>query len=241
MVAISTVFLIVAQTTVGAALAPGLNASGFIVLAIGSVYILKEHLKAIEIIAIIILIAAITLIGFSQLSITANISIFSDINFDWRIGLYSLIFTGLWLGFYYWGKVAKKFKSLLLAIGTGFPFVVGNLWLQPMFYSIGPVFSGSANSYIWVVFLISVVIAVLSNCIGLIHYQFALESGNASIVVPIQQIPQQIAPIFTFYFIYSLSSPQPYSLAFLIIGIVMICIAGFLLAQRQASLEKIKA
>ena len=137
MVAFSTVFLLIAQAVVGGALMPGLMASGFIVLAIGSVMILKESLKLIEIVAIILLIAAITLIGFSGLSIPGSLSYFASISFDYRLGIYSIIFTALWLGLFFTGRKAKKFSSILLTLGTGFPFVVGNIWLQPFIISFG--------------------------------------------------------------------------------------------------------
>ncbi|HMF30242.1 MAG TPA: hypothetical protein VKK79_02415, partial [Candidatus Lokiarchaeia archaeon] len=211
------------------------------ILAIGSVVILKESLKLAEITAIILLIIAITLIGFSQLSITASLSYFDDALFNARLAIYTIIFTGLWLGFFYTGRKAKKFNSLLLAIGTGFPFVVGNIWLQPFIISFASVFAPSPAIVVWVIFLIAATITVLANVIGLGHYQYALNAGNASIVVPVQQIPQQIAPIITYFLIYELPSPTPYSFYLLLVGVILICIAGFLLGKRQATLEKIKA
>ena len=81
--------------------------------------------------------------------------------------------------------------------------------------------------------------APVANIVGLIHYQNALRSGNASLVIPLQQIPQQLAPIPIYYFVFNLSSPKPYSLYVLSIGIILIVFSGFILAQRQAALEQI--
>ncbi len=240
MVAFSSIFLLIAQATVGAALVPGLGASGFIVLAIGSVYILKESLKIPEILAIVLLAIGITLIGFSQLAIAGSMTYFSDAAFDLRLASFSILFAALWLGLFYSGRKARKHSSILLALGTGFPFVVGNIWLQPMIVSLTVVFGESAGIFEWVIFLISVTITILANVIGIGHYQYALNAGNASIVVPLQQIPQQIAPIIIYFIIYQLSSPSPYSLYFLVVGIALICFAGFFLGRRQASLEQIK-
>ena len=65
----ATVFQLTAAVTVGGTIMPGLMASGFIVLAIGSAKLLHENLKAGEIVAIGLLIFAIVLIGLSRLSI----------------------------------------------------------------------------------------------------------------------------------------------------------------------------
>jgi multidrug transporter EmrE-like cation transporter len=240
MVAFSSIFLLIAQAIVGAALIPGLGASGFIILAIGSVFILKESLKIFEILAIILLMIAITLIGFSQLAITGSLTYFSDAAFDMRLALFSILFTALWLGLFYFGRKAKKHGTILLALGTGFPFVVGNIWLQPMIVSLTVVLGGMAGIFGWEIFLISVAITILANLIGLGHYQYALNAGNASIVVPVQQIPQQIAPIIIYFLIYQFVSPFPYSLYFLVVGTVLICFAGFMLGKRQASLEQLR-
>jgi hypothetical protein len=241
-VAFSAVFVILAQSIVGAALVPGLGASGFIVLAIGSTRILKESLKVAEYVAIMLLIAAISLIGFSQLSITGSLAYFSDPQFDSRLGIYTIAFTAAWLGLFYAGRKLKtRFKSIMLAIGTGFPFVVGNIWLQPLIVSIGPVLGGTAGALEWTVFPIAASIVALASLIGLGHYQYALNTGNASIVVPFQQIPQQVAPALVYYLIYQLDSPTGYSPYLLLAGIVLICIAGFALGKRQAALDRIKA
>lgn len=239
--AFSSVFLLIAQATIGGALMPGLMASGFIILAIGSVKILKESLKIFEILAIILLVVAITLIGLSQLAIAGSLTYFEDSAFNVRIAIFSIIFTTLWLGFFYTGRKGKKYSSILLAIGTGFPFVVGNIWLQPFIISITLVLGGSASIFEWVIFLIAAVPTVLANVIGLGHYQYALNAGNASIVVPVQQIPQQIAPILIYFLIYQFASPTVYSVYLMLAGVVLICIAGFFLGKRQASLEQIKS
>jgi uncharacterized membrane protein len=235
------VFMVLGQAIVGAALMPGLVASGFIVLAIGSTKILKESLKLVEYIAILLLVIAIVLIGFSQLSITGSLAYFTDIHFNTRLAIFTIVFTALWLGFFYGGRKVKKFKSILLAIGTGFPFVVGNLWLQPLIISVVPVLGGTAGELEWGLFLIAGIITILTNLFGIGHYQYALSSGNASIVVPVQQIPQQVAPILIYFLIYQFYPPTDNSIYLMVVGIILICIAGFALGKRQATLEKIKS
>ncbi|NPD87397.1 MAG: hypothetical protein HGN29_01655 [Asgard group archaeon] len=48
---------------------------------------------------------------------------------------------------------------------------------------------------------------------------------------------QQIAPVILFYGIYLKSSPLTYSLYILIVGIIIVLIAGFLLGRKQGLLE----
>jgi multidrug transporter EmrE-like cation transporter len=236
----STVFNLLGQATIGGTLMPGLGASGFIILAIGSVKILKESLKFFEIVAIILLMVAITLIGFSKLSIVGSLTYFTNGAFNVRLAFFTIGFTALWLGFFYPGRKAKKYKSILLALGTGFPFVVGNIWLQPFIISFATVLGGNASLSDWIIFLIAALITVFANLFGLGHYQYALNAGNASIVVPVQQIPQQIGPILIYFLIYQFAPPTAYSIYLLSVGIVLICIAGFFLGKRQATLERIK-
>lgn len=243
------VFMLLAQQAIGAALVPGLMASGFIVLAIGSVKILKEQLKTVEYIAIFMLIGAIALIGLSQLSIPSNMIYFTNSGFNTRIAIYSVLFALLWFGLYYAGKRVTKGKTILLALATGFPFVLNNLWMGPFSAVLGDFFGGSMDTTVWIVAIVSILIVVAANVLGMIHYQFALESGNASIVVPIQQTPQQIAPVIIYYLIYTsdlltnlgnVAAPPSYALTMMIVAIILITISGFLLASRQTALDKIK-
>lgn len=233
----SAIFMFLAQFMIGAALIPGLMASGFIVLAVGSSMILKEKLTTKEFLAIFMLILAVVLISSSQLAIEAEFSYFEDSQFNIRIGTSSFVCVVLWLCLFYYGKKMHKFKSIPLAIGTGFPFVINNLWMGPFAATFSPIIEGTTTSTIWIVFSIGVVVTIVVNVIGISHYQYALEAGNASLVVPLQQLPQQIAPILIYYFIYQLTSPSDYSFILLVLGIILILIAGAILANRQIALE----
>ena len=126
----ATVFQLTAAVTVGGTIMPGLMASGFIVLAIGSAKLLHENLKAGEIVAIGLLIFAIVLIGLSQLSIPQTptyFTYFNDTNFVVRYATYTIVFLGLWLGLYYGGKKAKRYGSLMPRCGQSGNH---NVWLS---------------------------------------------------------------------------------------------------------------
>lgn len=238
-IGISTIFLFIAQATIGAALIPGLSASGLIVLGIGSSKILEEKLVKREIMAIFLLFIAILLMGFSELSIDADLNYFNEIGFIIRFSVFTIIGLTIWFALYFGGKKVRKYKSIYLAVGTAFPFVIGNLWLQPFIVSLTQVFSGTLDLFTWIFFFLGIIMFAGANVLGIAHSQHALNSGNASIVVPIQQVPQQISPIIIYYGIYQFSSPNEYSLIFLVLGIAFISISAFILAKKQAMLEKI--
>jgi len=240
-IALSAVFLILCQLWVGPALAPGLVASGFIVLAIGSAKILGEKLNKEEYIAIGMLILAVVCLSFSQLSIEPNIQLFREEFFVDRISIISGLFIAIWLFLYYTGKKSTRKKAILLALATGFPFVVGNVWMQPFIITAGNFFSGTLNIYTIRLLIISTVLVTITNIGGMIHMQTAMASGNASIVIPVMQIPQQLGSIVIYFLIYALKPPFIYSYFLLAISIGLAISAGFLLTRRQAELEELIA
>jgi len=236
-VLISAVCILVAQNFIGAALIPGLVASGFIVLAIGSVKILGEKLTLSEYIAMAILIAGIVLISLSRLSIDGNLDRFYDTGFVIRISIMSAIMLILWYGTFYGGKKSSK-KTILMAFGPGCAFILGSIWTQPLAKSLLALLTGNASRMVLIVAAVSLLIVAYTGILGLIHAQKAFAEGNASIVIPIQQMPQQIAPIFIYFFVYQLDAPGTDSYFFISFGIVLVSVAGIILGRRQGKLEK---
>lgn len=234
----STVFLTFAQIYIGPALIPALLASGFIVLGIGSVKILGEQLKKEEIIAIALLILGIVMVSLSRLSIEGAASRFDDTGFVIRIAVVSLIMFGLWFGLFFGGRKSSH-KPIFMALGAGFPFILGNIWMQPLIVSIGAVFGDSAVGTYIAFFIVSAIIVAFVNIAGIIHLQKALAEGNASIIVPINQVPQQISPIIIYFFVYALAAPSAISYLYLFSGIILVIFAGFLLSKRQSQIEEL--
>jgi uncharacterized membrane protein len=81
---------------------------------------------------------------------------------------------------------------------------------------------------------------ILTNAIGIITITQAFRIGQASNLVPIQQVPIQIAPIFVYLLVFLLIPPSIFSILSLVIGIILILISSFLLGKRQEQLEEIK-
>jgi drug/metabolite transporter (DMT)-like permease len=234
--AFSTIFLIFAEMYIGAALIPGLVASGFIVLAIGSVKLLKEKLDIKEYIALAILIAGIICISFSRLSIEADASVFQERAFVIRITVFTAAATVLWYGLFILGKKLKK--ATFIALGAGFPFVLGTLWMQPFIFVVGDFFSGDFSKYTIIMLFVTTFIVAYTNIGGIIHNQKAMAEGNASIVIPIQQTPQQLAPVPVYFYVYALAAPSTSSYFLMIGGIILVTVAAFILSRRQTEMEK---
>ncbi len=240
-IVLSTLFLVICQIWVGPALVPGLVASGFIVLAIGSAKILGEKLNKEEYLAIGMLILAVICLSFSGLSIEGDTKLFSNEPFVNRIGIVSGLFIAIWLYLYYTGKKSTKKKAILISLGAGFPFIVGNLWMQPFILTVGDLFAGALNPLTIRLLLVSTTVVAVTNIGGMIHTQTAMAAGNASIVIPIMQIPQQLSPIAIYFIVYALAAPALYSYFLLAIAMGLAIYAGFLLTRRQTELEKLIA
>ncbi|MFW9923079.1 MAG: DMT family transporter [Candidatus Thorarchaeota archaeon] len=227
-----------AQVYIGGALIPGLGAVGMIVLTIGAVKLLKEKLKLSEYFGIFLMICGIVLIGLSSLEITdEDMGNLSDIYFDIRLGIYSVVFLVLWIASRQLAKRLERGKTVFYALGSSFPFALSNAWLQPGIFLIREFIRGNFTYLYLVLFIVAIFIIAIINILGIAHVQDAFKHGDASKIYPIGAIPQQIAPAILYYGIYLKASPLIYSLYLLLPGIAIILIAGFLLGRKQGQLE----
>lgn len=236
--AIGAVLFMIAQVYIGPTLIPGLMAAGLIILAIGSVRIIGEKLNLAEIIGIFIMILGITLLGFSNMVVDITSQNFSEMTLFLRILIFTLVIYGL-AGFFYLLQLKNIFKGISLAIYSGFQFSLSNFWISPLMGVIFMVFQGIASLLEIVVFVLSIIILMLTNIFGLTSIQKAFIEGQASNLIPIQQVPIQIIPPFYFISVFMLPITNISSIFLLIMGIIFILISSFLLGKRQAQLEKI--
>jgi len=236
---IGGILFFVAQIFIGPTLIPGLMAAGLIVLAIGSVKIVGEELKILEIIGIMIMVIAITFIGFSNMAIDIDDQNFLEISLFLRIMIFTIILFII-SGILYFLQSKGIYTGISLAIYSGFMFALSNFWVSPLMGVLSHIFSGSANLTEIILFIVSLVILTLTNIFGITTIQKSFREGQASNLIPIQQVPIQIAPVFYFLVVYLLPIPSGFSLLFLIIGIILVIVSSFLLGKRQTQIEKIK-
>ena len=233
-----SIFFMIAQIFIGPTLIPGLMAAGLIVLAIGSVKIVGEDLNKSEILGICIMILAITFLGFSNIDINPELVNFTNVDLILRMMIFTIISCVIMIFCYVSQK--KFYKGIFLAILSGMCFVLSNFWISPLMGVMVRVLGGTAFLLELIIFVIAAFILVLTNIFGLSTIQVAFKEGQASNLIPIQQIPIQVATPFYFLFIFLLPPPNIFAMPMLIVGIGLVIISIFLLGKRQAEIEKIQ-
>ena len=113
------VFYFIAIIFIGPAIVPGLMSVGLIVLALGSVKMLKETLGKEEIIGILLMIVGVTLLGFSELSIDVSTFNILESGFIFRIILFTIVVLFLAIIIEVLRRKHEKFKGLLMAVEAG--------------------------------------------------------------------------------------------------------------------------
>jgi drug/metabolite transporter (DMT)-like permease len=230
-----TACFMIAQDYIGPALVPGLMASGLIVLALGSVWMNGESLDTFEITGIFLMIIGIALLGFSRLEINGETVIASlETNSAlMRIAVFSLSLTALWVIFHFISLKSGGRKGIVMGFSNGFPFAISNLWIAPLVAVIFLVLEGKGSTSQIVIFITASIILVGTNVIGMWQTQECFRYGQASNIIPVQQVPVQIAPVLVYFYVFALIAPDSASVAYMLSGVLLIIISGFLLGRRQ--------
>lgn len=236
---IGSLLFVFAQIIIGPAITPGLMASGLIILAIGSIKILGEKLNYMEIAAIIVMIAAVSFIGLSGLSI--EISEENLLNPSFLIRMF--ISTGLLIIIsvifqLIQGKI-PRLKVILLVLISGLMLSLNNFWITPLIWSIGNMFIGGIFLESFLLFIVSGVILITANVYSVIKMSQGFRSGNASFLAPIQNVPVQLTPSILYFFVFMMIPSSFLSITFFILGVLLIISSSFILGRRQAQIEQI--
>ncbi len=246
-IAIGTTLTIISQAIVGAALLPGLLAVGLIPMAIGASKIVGESLKGKEILAIGLIIVAATLLGLSQIGISTYLDdgsvnpLFQSIPVWINEWLFTSLFFGIIIAAEIVQRKMEKIRSITLAIEAGSFLALANYWITPVVAHISNL---GANNLImpWelIIGIAGGVVLALTNVFNIAVTQKAFKSGNASLVIPIQQVPINVAPILIYFWIFGLPALLDITIPFLLLAVGLIVLSSYLLAQRQSQLEQIK-
>ena len=237
---IGSIFFMLAQLYIGPALISGFMAAGLIVLVIGSVYIVGESLKKVEIIGILLMILGITFLGFSELSIDIVNTNLMDLAFVANVVVFTVVFSLIAIICEIIAKKDKRLFGILLAISSGCMFALSNFWISPLMSVFAKVFEETASwgELIW--FISAAIILPLVNLIGIARIQTAFTEGQASNLIPIQQVPIQISPIIVYFFVFLLAAPSIISTIYMLVGIILIILSSFSLGRRQTQMDEIK-
>ena len=232
-----TFFVLTAQSLLGPALVPGFTATGLILLAIGSVVLNGERLNLADALGIVLMVGGVSLLGYSNLSVTSREVGQVGSALLVRLLLFSAALALCWLFTHLLARRAQdQPRGLLLAVSGGYPYALSNAWILPLILTIGSVFAGQADLLQGIVFALACVMLVSTNLVGVRLIQEAYKFAPASKVQPILQIPVQTAPILLYFAVYR--RPGPQVAAYLIpLGVGLIIASGFLLGNRVAVLQ----
>jgi len=232
-----TFFILNAQRLIGPAQVPGLTATGLIILAVGSVVLNRERLNPGEVLGIGLMVCGVSLLGYSNLSISSHDVGQVEGALLVRLLLFTAALALCWLLCFLLARRAQhQTRGLFLAVSAGYPLALTNTWTLPLIMTLGAVFAGRASSLQWIVFLIACVILVSTNLALIRTVQEAYKFAPASKVQPVLQIPAQAVPILLYFVVYQ--RPGSETAAFLIpLGVTLIIASGFLLAKRVVVLQ----
>ncbi|NVM16228.1 MAG: hypothetical protein HWN80_00825 [Candidatus Lokiarchaeota archaeon] len=233
------VFYFMAIVFIGPTLVPGLMSVGLIILAIGSIKILNERFGKEEIIGIFLMIAGITLLGLSELSI--DVFSFNILNsgFILRIIVFSIVILSLAIGFEIFSRKYTQNKGFIKAIEAGLILSLNTVWASPGTSVVTHIVDGIMIEEEIIFGIIIAIIIILFGAIGITIGQISLKYGQANVLVPLTNVPIQIIPLIAFFIVFLSIPPNFLSIIFVIIGFTLVITSTFLLAKKQAEFEKI--
>ncbi len=226
---------VIAQSLIGPALTPGLMAGGLVVLAIGSVRMNDETLNLSEIIGVGLMILGILFLGLSGLQINAGQVRATLANPGaWvRISLFTLVFLAFSLFSRLSAGHIRTRKGMLFALAAGFLSCLSDFWINPVLALGALVLAGQATTSQAQILLVAIGILVMCSIFIPWQNQIAFKYAQASNVVPVSQVPIQIAPILVYFYVFSLTAPNPASVFYVLAGTVLTILSGLLLGRRK--------
>jgi uncharacterized membrane protein len=99
----------------------------------------------------------------------------------------------------------KNRKGMLIALANGFLACLSDFWITPLLALVVIVLGGHGINVQMIIFTIASLILIMCATVITWQNQLAFKDAQASNVVPVGQVPIQIAPILVFL----LSSPSP--------------------------------
>nr|MDO8113458.1 hypothetical protein [Candidatus Sigynarchaeota archaeon] len=242
-IAFGSTLSIAAQAIIGPALLPGLLAVGLIFMAVGAAKIVGESLKRTEIMAIGLIIVAAILLTASDIGVPildpATFNTMDPIFLanEWE---FTAVFFGIIAVTEIIQRKNEKNRAIALACQAGCFLALANYWISPVTVSVVHLVTGTlVMPWELVLGIIGAIVLVLANICNVAVTQKAFKGGNASLVIPIQQVPVNVAPVLVFFWVFSSKARSILTFPFLFIAIGLIIFSSYLLARRQAMLESI--
>jgi len=232
---LGTAAYMLAQSMIGPALVPGLMASGLIILAIGSVKINKEEMNRSEIIGVFMMISGILFLGLSGLGInSAQVrSTLGDGNALNRIILFT---AGVFIFFLITRLLVtlkKNRRGMFIGLGNGFLSSLSDFWINPLLALFVLVLGGHGTLSQKIIVGFAAILLVFCGTFITWQNQVAFKYAQASNIIPVAQVPNQISPVIVYFYVFALAPPRPISVFYILAGTILTIVAGFLLGRRQ--------
>jgi len=236
---------IISQGLIGPSLTPALGSIGLVVLVFASC-IVDEKLTWDEYVGLVVMIAAVFLLGFSDMVINLEHTNFLHIGFMIRVGIYSGIVILLCVICKLWSLRRDRFEGPALAVLAGLLVALQNYWIAPFTALAGGIFHREGNFTFehnkvgWVIlyFLISMAFVIIANLQTVYERQLAFRVGGAATMIPISHLPSHLSSPIIFSFVFNLHAPHKYSIPCMWAGLFLLVICSIIFGKRGAQFEE---
>jgi hypothetical protein len=224
---------VVAALWLGPAILPGLMSLGLVVLAVGAVTVAGEHLGAGDVAGIALVMTGIALIGASQLRIDVGAAGLRAPSLLARLAVFTLCTATLGTVLLAIAARTHGARGPLRALAAGLYYAPSNLWLAEVMNALdrwlagGPIREGLGLA------AVALGVIVVASIMGTVVIQHAYRVGDASRLVPIQMVPQQVVPILAFLLVFRGLAPSAWAFPLAVGGAAFIMGGASLLAGRQ--------
>ncbi len=228
---------LVAAALIGPAILPGLMATGLIALVIGSIRFSHEAFGWADGVGILFVMAAAALLGLAGLGIDMKNVDFYDRAFQSRLAAFSMVVASFSVACYLLQRKDGPLRGIFRTLDAGFLFVQSNLWLSVMMGFVYRWGAGLFSPGDVVLAITATAIAATASILGVTETQRAFQVGDATRLVPIQAVPQQILPVITFFIVFQLTPSNQDAMILAGAGVTLVLLGSTLLARRQVHLQ----
>lgn len=232
-IVVGTPLNMLALSMIGPVIIPGLSSIGLVVLAIGAVRHAGETFHTGEIVGIGLVIAAVTVFGLSGMAVDLRTIGIYETAFLLRLCVYSAVLTTFSLVCHAAQRRIPHLNGVLRTLNAGLLFAQSNLWLGVLTELLTRWFKDRFALTHFPLILLASAVVLVASMLGITETQRAFEAGEASKLIPIQNVPSQIFPVVAYFAVFLLKPTDARSLPLTLLGVALVLAGAFLLAGRQ--------
>jgi hypothetical protein len=240
-IVVGTPLNMLALSMIGPVIIPGLSSIGLVVLAIGAVRHAGETFHTGEIVGIGLVIAAVALFGLSGMAVDLRTIGIYETAFLLRLCAYSAVLTTFSLVCHAAQKKIPHLSGVLRTLNAGLLFAQSNLWLGVLTELLSRWFKDHFALTHFPLILLTSAVVLVASMLGITETQRAFEAGEASKLIPIQNVPSQIFPVVAYFTVFLLKPTDARSLPLTLLGVALVLAGAFLLAGRQMTSKTTQA